>query len=189
MLILTSHDEAYQEAGNLCLASMLGYCKSRDHQCVRKWIPANYDRKPSWYKIVLLRRLLPHYERILWIDSDALLVGKEDIQDHLDDSMISLCEDKNGINCGVMAWRQSQEALDLLDEIYSKVEFLDHIWWEQAALMEILPRIRDKVQILPKVWNSYPSDFDAEPQILHWPGTPLKEKLPLMRSILQSIYL
>lgn len=146
------------------------------------------ERPPAWSKVALIRRLLDSHELVLWLDADVVIVrGDRDIAAELpDDRFIAMVEHtvggKANPNTGVMVIRSGDEARRFFDEVWAKTEYLNHRWWEQAAVMDLLgydtetgERVResewhDRIHWLGKEWNSIRDDPAAEPRIRHWPG-------------------
>lgn len=171
MLILTAFNSAFSEIGSLCVQSLMRYCREHpEYRFVSCLIPDNYSRPPSWYKLELLKKHLPDHDFVLWIDSDALIVGSNDIKSLIKDATLNISEDKNGINCGVMAWKNCPESFKAIERMESMhEEHRDHPWFEQSALMTFVDEL--DVNLVPKhIFNAYQYDVCSETQILHFPG-------------------
>ena len=146
------------------------------------------ERPPAWSKVALIRRLLESHELVLWLDADTVVVrGDRDIADELPgDRFMAMVEHTVGgsanPNTGVMVIRAGDEARRFFDEVWDRTQYLDHRWWEQAAVMDLLgydpetgERIResdwhDRIHWLGKEWNSIRDDPAPQPRIRHWPG-------------------
>jgi len=187
VIILTAFNSAFAEIGELCVASLRKYQSIRPHiNVVKESIPDDYDRPASWYKLGLIRKHLTGSGFVLWIDADAMIVGRQDLTRLIKPKTLNISKDCNGINCGVMAWRDVPEAhaaLSRMDELYSQYE--NHPWFEQAALMSFEHEVQIFYQA-KKVFNAYPSDRTIATQIMHWPGMSIEERLPLMRKELKA---
>jgi hypothetical protein len=146
------------------------------------------SRPPAWSKVALIRELLERHEVVVWLDADTIVVrGDRDIADDLPgDRFLGLVEHtvagRANPNTGVMAIRAGDEAQRFFGDVWDATEFLNHRWWEQAAVMQLLgydPETgattattpwREGVQWLDKSWNSIRDDPAANPRIRHWPG-------------------
>jgi nucleotide-diphospho-sugar transferase len=146
------------------------------------------DRPPAWSKVALIRRLLDQYELVLWLDADIVVVRSDrDIADELPaDRFMAMVEHtvagRANPNTGVMVIRASDEARRFFAEVWEQTQYLNHRWWEQAAVMDLLgydpetgERVReskwhDRIHWLAKEWNSIRDDSAREPRIRHWPG-------------------
>jgi len=146
------------------------------------------SRPPAWSKVALIRELLERHELVVWLDADTIVVrGDRDIADELPaDRFMGLVEHtvagRANPNTGVMAIRSGEDAQRFFGEVWESTEFLNHRWWEQAAVMQLLgydpesgestgpSTWRERVQLLDKSWNSIRDDPAPNPRIRHWPG-------------------
>lgn len=168
------------------------------------------DRPPAWAKVPLIRETLDAYDLVLWIDADAVIVDdSEDIADALDpDTQFALVrhrrDDELIPNTGVMVWRAGEFARDLLDAAWNRSRYIDHPWWENAALLDVLgyqvPRFNrtDRilrrrlratrptpgVQFLPGEWNWTYLDRSENPRIIHCLAVPVEQRLRDMQAAL-----
>lgn len=185
MLILTAYtEELFSEIGELCCRSVRNHLsKVGKHHFISEIIPPEYSRKPSWFKVEAIQRHLKDHDVVFWIDSDAMILGELDILPQLQEVPLNICRDSNGINHGIVAWRNCPEsftALRLMDNLYPTYQ--THKWYEQAALMSFVNLVPH--HILPKhIFNAYPSDRTEDSQIVHFPGTPNNKRLRLMKQI------
>ncbi len=172
-------------------------------------------RPPAWAKVPMLREAVDAYELVLWIDADAVIVdGRDDVAD-LADRELALVRHRNGDvevpNTGVMVLRGGAFARELLDRMWAAKRYVDHPWWENAALLDLLgydlpsalePRWRrlgrparplrharpsrflDGTRFLPLEWNSGYLDRAERPRIVHCLGVPVEQRLRDMRAAL-----
>lgn len=146
------------------------------------------DRPPSWMKVPLLHRVLQDYDRAVWVDADVVVLDpSENILDAVpSDSWQGLVEhftDSGTVpNCGV--WVLGREMATLLAEIWNAGTFVNHCWWEQAAVLERMgytvtneptatftqaTELHQRTTFLPAAWNHHPYDarkVDA-PRFVH----------------------
>ncbi|HZQ26961.1 MAG TPA: hypothetical protein VFA94_04600 [Acidimicrobiales bacterium] len=161
-------------------------------------------RHPGWGKVALLRELLDAYGTVVWVDADAVVVdGRDDMaaavrpwQD------LGLVTHRYGglevPNFGVFVLRASRWSRRLVDRLWQDRRYVDHPWWENAALLDILgydvgdprPATRrrtvDSLRVgrLDLSWNSIPLDPAPRPRICHFPGMEHGDRLALMRAAL-----
>lgn len=146
------------------------------------------SRPPAWSKVALIRALLSEHELVLWLDADVVVArGDRDIASELpDDRFMAMVEHtvggKANPNTGVMVIRSGAEARRFFQEVWDKTEYLNHRWWEQAAVMDLLgydpdtgEQVRgsewsNRIHWLGKEWNSIRDDPAREARIRHWPG-------------------
>jgi galactosyl transferase GMA12/MNN10 family len=172
-------------------------------------------RPPAWAKVPMVREALASYDVVVWIDADAVIVdGRDDIADALEpDRFLGLVRhgERQAPNTGVMVWRADVRARDLLDRTWTATRFVDHPWWENAALLDALgydlpgaleggwrgrlhrrrplrlarpsPLLKG-VQFLPLEWNSVYLDRAETPRIVHCVGVPAAQRARDMRAAL-----
>ena len=152
------------------------------------------ERPPAWNKIRLVRDLLDRYEEVLWIDSDAIFVDiSKDIADVMRPGKdLYLVEhrwwanpDWRGANTGVFLVRATDWSRDFLDQVWQRDQYIEHPWWENAAVLDLLgyhippdpktppskshtTEFEERVQLLGFEWNSTADASLAEhPLIRH----------------------
>jgi glycosyl transferase family (putative galactosyltransferase) len=105
---------------------------------------ADVGRPPAWAKVALLRELIEAFDLVLWIDADAVIVdGRADIARELEpDRHLALVRhrhlDQLVPNTGVMLVRSGEPSRALLERVWSNTRYVDHPWWENAALLDVL---------------------------------------------------
>ena len=141
-------------------------------------------RPPAWSKVPMLREALESFELVLWIDADAVIVdGSEDIAASFEAER-SLALVRHGEqqvpNTGVMLLRADDRARELLERTWEAKRFVNHPWWENAALLDALgydlpdaldsglrARLARAVGRRPRpVRKARPSPFDGAVQFL-----------------------
>lgn len=138
------------------------------------------DRPASWNKIILIQESLREYRTVWWMDADAAPVDADKpLPDFEAD--ITLARDDNGYNCGVIGCRASEAMMAFLDAVWGAEEWIDHPWWEQAAIQALLPNSGLAVCQLAKSFNAYPHEPD--PVILHCPAMPLEHRLEHLHAL------
>lgn len=131
------------------------------------------DRPASWSKILLCQQVIDRYEWIWWLDADATITNKEiDIRQFCDESADMIAtKDENGINAGSFLLRNSAGAKNLLAATWERTEFIDHPWWEQAALQAVLA---DGIAVIKEIdkraINSYPKEWKPGDLVVHFAG-------------------
>jgi len=155
-------------------------------------------RPPAWDKILLIQELLTRFELVLWIDADAAVVdpsvdiagmlGRRDLM-----ALVAHSTPEGDVpiaNCGVWLLRNHRMTRRFLDDVWAKTEYVDHKWWENAAVLDLLgyelePKVRfgsstrmfRRTRFLPVEWNSISVDASPNPRIVHFPGLPLPDRL------------
>ncbi|HTX33301.1 MAG TPA: glycosyltransferase [Solirubrobacteraceae bacterium] len=172
-------------------------------------------RPASWASVRLLQRALSDYEAALWVDADALIVDtRSDVDAELPpDSFQGLVRHHTAEgevpNAGVWFLRAGPDAQHLLEAMWERTEFIEHPWWENAALMSLLGYdlgvvrddgyargpsrlVRESAFLagttwLDTAWNSISQDSSPEPRIRHWPGIPVQQRLAEMSEIAAAL--
>lgn len=102
--------------------------------------PVGIARPPSWWKVSVLQDALDTYDEALWVDADVVIVDDSDDLDVPSDAWQALVEhrtaDGDVPNLGV--WYLRQPMGWVLDEMWKLTDYMDHPWWEQAAMLELL---------------------------------------------------
>lgn len=149
-------------------------------------------RPASWAKIQLMLELLRQHDYVLWVDADALVVDldrdllAEVADDELHDVWLASHPQQRDDaatvpNAGVFLARSSPFAQLLLEAMWSAEQFVEHNWWENAALIYLLgqsleppypvvrsSRWRTRVGQLDLAWNSVPDSCESPtPAINH----------------------
>jgi len=228
--IITAFDSGY-EIGHLALPTHMLYASLYGYS-FEKFDVANFDRPPAWFKVKALLDELDRneHEFVLWVDADAFVVDfgfdfMAEIGNHLDSGKsLYLCSHfisnvstsldfltlaKSRINTGVMLVRNTDHARALLRAVWEKTEYMNHSWWEQAALMDLLgykmelngdansnkrsERFFEHVGALPAYMNCIPAEDHMHgsetmaPVIIHLAGIP--GRMEIARNMLKNMQL
>lgn len=152
------------------------------------------ERPPSWAKVVMVRRLMQQYPFVFWVDADAIIVDLDrDLLAEIDPEGTGAgadiwfarhAQERNpdhtAINAGVFLTRSSAFADALLSAAWHAEQFVEHNWWEQAALLDILgyslhPPFdqhtvtvwNERVGEMDLSWNSVPGYCESPTPALH----------------------
>jgi hypothetical protein len=151
-------------------------------------------RPAPWSKIPLLHDLLGHYDQVLWLDADLVVVDpREDVPAP---DLMALVEHptKEGRmpNSGVWMLRGGEEARSFLEAVWAQDDLIDHKWWENAAICRLLGYTldpvapgpptawRERTTFLDPRWNSIPDAHARRPRIRHYPGYAPRTRAMLM---------
>ncbi len=172
---------------------------------------AQAGRPGPWRKVPLIRESLRTYDLVLWLDTDVMILDAgRDIADELGaGDYQALVEQVSGDgripNTGVWLLRAGQRAQDFLEATWNEVDYIDHMWTDQAAAVtalgyELPPWLPDAslarpcerrretrffpgTRLLPNEWNSLFFWLPAErPRFNHHAGGwPLERRVQSMR--------
>lgn len=120
--ILTLCDK---NAGYICMASAANkrrYADLHGYDFIVSTQVADPSRPAAWSKILEVRKHLPNYDWLLFIDVDTLIMNPtvrlEDVADEKVDQVIAA--DHNGINSGVWLVKNSEWSMFFLDELWAQ---------------------------------------------------------------------
>lgn len=162
--VLTACDHRLRSIAELNTPILRQYCNNNGYELVVKNIE-NFDRPPPWFKIIAI---LEEFEKndcshVLWIDTDTLILKQDFKLESLlkDDKHFYVAKDLNGINSGIFIMSNNnlmKEILKAVDSLCPK--YINHIWWEQAAIMQLLEEnyldINKHVEYVPQnILNAY----------------------------------
>lgn len=194
IILVTASDAALKPCRDICEQTLRRYCwvPGRTAFYFVRDIPDDYPAHPSWYKVGLIKRFLPAADYVLWLDADAMIVGDTDLARIIQPVTLNIARDNNGINCGVMAWKNCDQSFKVLEQLEClRPKFARHYWAEQAALMTFVDEI--EVHYQPKhIWNAYPYRYTREVGgdeteatiIAHYPALSVAERVMLMQAML-----
>lgn len=175
--VATLHTPNIRDIGEFTAANKAAYCHRHGYRFVVETdrLGPAFARPASWSKILLVRRELEAADWVLWTDADAMIVNPavrlESLADP--DADFVIAKDRNGINAGVFLLRSCPAAFKFLDRVWSETSFIDHYWWEQAAIMYVLDTGAHGLRVKhpPKgAMNAYPEDYRPGDFIIHTPG-------------------
>lgn len=103
-------------------------------------------RPASWAKLRLVGELLSDHDYVFWVDADALIVdlNRNVVDEVTQDADIWFATHRSHdmefgvLNAGVFLARQSAFVFELIEAMWACEEFIDHNWWENAALLHLL---------------------------------------------------
>ena len=109
--------------------------------------PLDPDRPPAWSKIALVRELLESYDEVLWVDADAIFLDiSKDIAElvrpdkdlYLVEHVYEQDDSWRSANTGVFLVRSTPWAQQFLERVWAAEQYIDHPWWENAAVLDLL---------------------------------------------------
>ena len=94
----------------------------------------NATRPSSWMKIKAVQESTSQCEQVLWLDADATPVKMFNFPTEKPRADIVAVHDQNGLNAGIMLFKNNTWVKKVLSIVWERTEFLHHPWWEQEAL-------------------------------------------------------
>jgi hypothetical protein len=165
-LLLTGCDNAMNDVAAVTHDNHRAYAARHGYD-FRRMSEPDYQpgSHPSWQKLRFLQKLLPEYDRILWIDADAIVTNPGFSIDTIDagrpeslfvstDWTHPMPEDEiKHFSLGNFIARNTQAMFDIINLALKRDEWANCGLWEQQAIQEEYranPGIRPHVAILPR---------------------------------------
>ena len=131
------------------------YANKHNYTFIKEIVDNNgYDGwHPTWIKIDVLKKYLPLFDYVVWIDADAIFVNQDITIESLLDDDIDLVIPKlefdrvggqmwTNTTTGFMVWKNSKWSMDILQELWDNPKnFKTDFFHEQTRLDEILEPI------------------------------------------------
>lgn len=179
------------------------YCEKNKYTYIQYNDVIDTNRPVPWSKILAIKKHINDFDWIMWIDADAMFFNHDIlIEDRIDDNYNliigkacgdSWVENNNpdfvNINTGCFIIKgKSAWSSELIDNIYSRVDCIDHNWWENYALMKIIlekhNNINYKIKIIEQeLINGYENrlydyfSYNTNQFIMHYAGVSIEEKI------------
>lgn len=160
------------------------YCNMHGYDFYCSYQSLDETRHPAWSKILLIKKILLRgtYDWIFWTDADAVICNPNiKLEDLIDENFeFIVTKDFNNINAGNFLIKCSEWSANFLDKIYNHIEYIDHPFWEQKAIVieyEENQDVRNHSKIIPqRLMNSYCAElFQSIPisnpeEVFYQPG-------------------
>ena len=222
--IITSYNDEYKEVGDKTKETFKKYAQIQGYDFENIIMPKT-GRPYAWNKISILINEIKkrNFEYLMWIDADAFFNNYNiDISGEIEqDKEIYItkhyCEVHKGsiyentkltilrINTGVLLIKNSDHNLKFFQKVWDNEQYINHQWWEQAAMMDVMGfkselngNLNDnkgnyyleKVKFLSNDWNSIPSNLDLsmekqDPIIIHLAGMKFNERIKYINTKLK----
>jgi hypothetical protein len=195
LCVTTAYTKSFAvDIGDFCAATLRLY--AGHHNLALCVVPdmAFPERPPSWFKLKLIPELFKKgFDFVLWVDADALFMRYDrDIREVVEDGkdLYMVCHNVHNAlipNCGVMLFRNCAWTSDLLARMWALERYVDHPWWENAALLHLFgchrllnegpdrldAELIRHVKFIDVGWNALPNFCTVDdPMIHHYAGQP-----------------
>ena len=152
-------------------------------------------RPAAWSKIKAIQQCLEEgFDWVFWQDADCFVMNMnkrlEPLVEELGDrNFATSCDINSGVCTGTILIRNCDWSREFLNKVYAQEEFINHMWWEQAAVIHLLDNM-DKQEYDNNVWimpqdytNSYPHPYNQQNVMfqpghlaVHFPGNPAAKR-------------
>ena len=199
----TLYDPSFALIGRFCRNSMIQYGRRQGYDVVHS--PGGTSTRPlSWHKLQLVESLFDvGYDFVFWIDADAVFVDFDtDVAELIRPGKhIYLAkpriDGRDFPNMGIFLMRNCEWSRAFLRQLWSLEQYIDHPWWETAAMKHLLYRdefadhgivnrdgphlSEEHLQWISGRWNYLPRVTKDEPPVIkHFAGNPTKKRLRRM---------
>lgn len=200
-VIATSAIGTHVQLLDIALPSLRALASAQGYSLVIGTGHESGSRPASWGKVPLLRDLVDTYDVVFWIDVDVVVMrtDRDPLLDTPPSAFQAFVEQTTSFgklpNCGIWLIRGGAQSAQFLDEVWKQEQFIDHPWWEQAAVSLLLGRSwvggagpaedgpnpwATGTGFLPPEWNAIlPGPGD---RIRHYAGRPLSQRRAQMRA-------
>lgn len=214
LCLATAYTQDFAEVGNLCTATLKLYAKKYGYTLKVNPDLVMPERPASWYRLKYIPELFDQgFDFVFWVDADALFLRYDlDIGEVIEpgkDLYIARIPTPEGTrlegsssnepvpNAGVMLLRNCEWTRSFLEQVWSREEYLDHIWWENAAILDLFgyfsllgkdkdqpnKALLDHVKFIDLAWNSMPHIYSCSarhPIVHHYAGMPRHRRIRKM---------
>ena len=137
--------------GKFCAEVNLKYANKHNYSFVCEISETGLsDRQNTWLKIPFIKKHLPNYDYVVWIDADAIFLKNTKIEDFIDDG-IDLVISKNPpsesdkrmytmTSTGFMIWKNSQWSIDTLNYIWDNSGKYNYEFFHEQTVMDLFIR-------------------------------------------------
>jgi hypothetical protein len=194
--ILHYSEDNIKEYADKVFKTKVDYAKKWGWEIIDCRNPGFKERDYYYTGLECIRKNLPKYDWIWYLDNDAAIMNHEiDARQFIDENYdIILSKDLNGINLGSVFYRNTPFTNLLLEMMATESQFYGHPWVCQQALKtwhQNIELIRNKIKVIDKkLINSFRSyledfnDYEDGDFILHLPGISIPDRINVFKEML-----
>lgn len=175
-LVTLAAGSQYRRAVAPGLKSKQQYCERHGYEFVVAGDEVlDNTRPPAWSKIRLLQRELPRSDWVFLSDADVVIMNHQiRLEDLIEKYLvapehhIAVCLDMHApFSTGNMLLQNHPWTFEMLEAIWDQEQFINELWWEQAAFLDLHRRnvlgAQQHVNIAaPREFNSLPARYGHE---------------------------
>jgi hypothetical protein len=195
--IIQLYDDGRKGYGDLTGDAASSYCDRHGYTYIRYREMIDPNLIPTWNKLLAVRKELPKFDWVLWLDADALIVNPsqriEDVLAHYESGKDMLfSSDDQGLCAGVFFAKNTAWTPEFITTVLLLGELPDcgHLYEQKTirTLFEQYPTVQEKIGLIPDSVIHYPySHFNPHAFIMHyWAiSNPFEQAEINMRNILK----
>lgn len=133
----------YKDATKYGRQSKIEYCEKNNYTFIEDSEVYDITRPIPWSKILLIKKYLPFYDYILWLDGDTMILNYETkvelmIEEYMNNKDFLMTRDSgNLINTGVWFIKNTYYSMNILKTIYNHIDYINDPYWEQGAFSDL----------------------------------------------------
>lgn len=203
--------DGYKRCMQHGLNSKAEYCKLHGIDFICEDDSASYydgKRPMPWYKISMIKHHLLKYDFVFWSDADVLIknfsFSINEYASQYRNTNFVFAKDFNAVNTGHFFVNNIEYSMDMLDLIYQQEHVINHMWWEQAAVILLLRDVesfssRCHIEENGRLFNAFTPDliekegkkvdayiYKDKDFLIHYPGFKKEQVLRMMKRDINS---
>lgn len=141
----------HAELLDIALPSYQAFAERHGYDMLRGTLAAPCDRPPSWWKVPMLHAALDTYAEVVFLGADLIITDPEDDFDVPADAWQALVPHRNkyGEIPNADVWVLRPQMRSVLAGMWERTRYIDHGWWEQAALLSMMGYKFDPLPSVP----------------------------------------
>ncbi|MFC1524249.1 DUF273 domain-containing protein [Thermodesulfobacteriota bacterium] len=146
LAILSLYTEEHAIINEITEPPKKAYAERWGYELINHFGSLDKSRPHPWSKIKLIQQHLAEYDWIFWLDSDATITNQEvRVEQFLNEYDLIIAQECRKchfnnfqFNTGSFFLRNSQWSHKFLERSYTFTQFMDHPYWDQAAMRHAL---------------------------------------------------
>jgi hypothetical protein len=199
--ILSLYTQAHAPLNAITEPTKRQYAERWGHTFINHFGTLDESRPPAFSKIRLIQQHLKDFDWVYWIDADAAIMNPDiPLKTFLRDYDLVIAQEPKKshygdyqFNTGSFFLRNSPWSHQFLESTYEQDQFLDHIYWDQAAMRHVLESDPDScrnvyIETNPKAFNSFAINYSKGDFVFHAVhfSTAVELKEELLRKMLEE---
>jgi hypothetical protein len=177
------HWDSYGDCdyGKLCAKNHLNYALKHGYkfhcEIIQEFLT---DRNQTWHKIHLIKKFLPLYDYVVWIDADAVFIRNDiRLEDFISSEMDLILpkmqiDKQTGIRLtetttGFMIWKNCNWSFNLLNDMWNNPKDYAYGYFHEQSLLDEKIIIKDKpifevlnnVKVIEEKYHNVHSDIES----------------------------
>lgn len=167
--IVSAATDGWSEITRITWPAMGRYASSHGAVFCGSALDGRALRPSPWGKLAVIAGALSDYDEVLWLDADVLIVdhSKSIFGEFEQQAETAMAMHPNPEHWNTGVWLLRRPMIRALVLAGMRDEFIQHPWWEQAAVHAVIADEKIRVQAIGLEWNSCPVAMHESPRFLH----------------------